>query len=131
MPPMPARTLPWPVLALGDGLAIIAFILVGLSRHNAFTTSVFLRNAVPFLVLWFLAGLMFRAYSHPGLTTLIVTWAIGVPVAVLARSLGLGHPTGVRFFEFLGVTLLMTAVFVVFEAEGISREQRHQPGIFL
>jgi hypothetical protein len=100
------------VLALGDGLALVAFILVGLSRHNAFTTAVFVRNAVPFLVIWPLAGLMFKAYSRPGVTTLLVTWAVGVPIAVLARSMALGHPTGGRFFEFLGVTLLMTAIFV-------------------
>ncbi len=107
-----SRSLPWPVLAAGDALALVAFILVGLSRHHAFSTYLFMRNAVPVLGAWFALSPFLKTYRKPGLRSLLLTWAIAVPIAVAARSLYLGQPTGGRFFVFLGVSLLMTGLFV-------------------
>jgi hypothetical protein len=109
---MPERSAPW-VLAVGDALALLAFVLVGLTNHRSGVTAEGIaRNLGPILAVWAAAALAFGAYRRPGLRTFVLTWAVSVPVAVSLRALWLGHPTGSAFVTFLAVTFAMTLIFV-------------------
>lgn len=108
-----ARVLPAPMLAVADALALLAFVLAGLSRHSSgITVSGVARDAGPILVAWIVLSPLLRTYSRPGWRTLLVTWAVAVPAGVVIRTLWLGHPSGVRLLTFLMVTMVFTALFL-------------------
>jgi hypothetical protein len=101
-------------LAVGDGLALIVFVVVGVLNHDgAVTPGLVLRTAVPLLGAWYAAALLAGAYRRPGLLTLFLTWLPAVPVAVLIRSFVAGGPWGGELAVFLGVALAFTMLFVL------------------
>lgn len=103
---------PW-MLAAGDVLAVLAFTLAGLANHRSgVTLDGFVRNAGPILLVWAAAAVPLRTYTRPGVRSFLPTWAVAVVGGVSLRTLWLGHPTGVRFLTFLGVTAAMTLLFV-------------------
>ncbi|MEX0753715.1 MAG: DUF3054 domain-containing protein [Actinomycetota bacterium] len=103
-----------PVLAVGDALALIAFVLLGLRSHDASSTAAAVaRTAVPLVGAWFAIALVAGTYRQPGRRTLVLTWAVSVPVAVAVRTLVLGHPSGTDLVVFLAVTLAMTGVLLM------------------
>lgn len=109
-PPQP----PAVVLAAADALALIVFVVAGIrSHHEVGALDLFLRNAVPLLSAWFLVATMAGAYRTPGLRTLLITWIIAVPTGLIARSLWVGSPTGVRLLVFLGIGLVFTGLFLL------------------
>ena len=101
-------------LAVADALALAAFVLGGVgSHHDTGAVAAFLRNAVPLEIAWFVVGSVAGAYRRPGLRTLVWTWGIGVPLGLLARTLWVGSPAGVRLLTFLGVGLAFTFVLLL------------------
>ncbi len=109
---MSART--GTILRVADILALIAFVLVGIRSHYGREMPVvFLRNAVPLLVAWFVVAVPVGTYRRPSPRSLAVTWVLAVPIGLVARSFILGSPTGSRLATFLGVGLAFTLLFLV------------------
>ena len=98
-----------------DALALVAFVLVGLrSHHEGGATGVFLRNAVPLVVFWFLAAFVLKTYRRESLRALVLNWAIAVPVALLVRTWIVGSPTKpARVALFLAVGMVFTLLFLL------------------
>lgn len=102
------------LLASADGLALMVFVLVGMrSHHEVGALDLFLRNAVPLEVAWFAVAAVVGAYRRPGSRTLLCSWVVAVPTGLLARSLWVGSPTGVRLPTFVGVGLVFTLPFLL------------------
>jgi hypothetical protein len=99
---------------VADGVALIAFVLVGIrSHHEIGALDLFLRNAVPLEVAWFAVAAVTGAYRRPALRTLLWTWIVAVPVALIVRTLWVGSPTGLRLLSFLGIGLAFTLLFLL------------------
>ena len=102
------------VLIAVDALALVMFVLVGLrSHHEGGVPAIFVRNALPLSVAWFVTAAVVGTYRRPGLRTLLLTWIVAVPVALVARSIWVGSPTGSRLSVFLGVGLAFTLLFLL------------------
>jgi hypothetical protein len=107
------RPSPVPV-AIADAIALVVFVLVGIrSHHEIGALDAFFRNAVPLEGMWFAVAVVSGAYRRPGLRSLLWTWVVAVPVALVVRSLWVGSPTGVRLLTFLGVGLAFTLLFLL------------------
>jgi len=104
---------PW-VLAVIDGVAILAFTIAGVVSHRgALPPSALAEDALPLLAGWFAASVLFRLYSHRTPRALLLTWAVGIPVGVLARAAALGRLDEPRQLAFLLTTLTLSLVFVL------------------
>jgi hypothetical protein len=102
------------VLALSDAVAILLFAVVGLVSHRGgISASGLARDALPLLAGWFAAALLFRTYRGRSLRTLLLAWAVGVPLGVALRALVLGRSPDGRQAAFLGVALVFTLLFVL------------------
>lgn len=101
------------VLALADALALLSFVAVGLRSHRiGAIAEVAARNAVPLAVVWVAVSLAVGTYRRRDLATLAITWAISVPIALLARTWWVGSPQGERVAVFVAVGLLFTMLFL-------------------
>jgi hypothetical protein len=108
-----AQAGPAPLLPVADGVAIVAFATVGLLSHDhALSAAGYLRDALPRLGGWFAAALAFGAYRRPSRSTLLATWALGVPAGILVRALVLGRDLDGGQAVFLGIALAFTLLFV-------------------
>lgn len=101
------------VLAVADGLALLAFVAVGLRSHRlGAVAEVAARNAVPLAVTWILVSALVATYRRRDVASLVITWAIAVPVALLVRTWWVGSPQGGRIVVFLVVGLVFTLLFL-------------------
>jgi len=99
---------------VADALALVTFVLAGIrSHHEIGALDLFLRNAVPLEVVWFAVAAVTGAYRRPGTRTLLWTWLVAVPVALIVRTLWVGSPTGFRLLTFLGIGLAFTLLFLL------------------
>lgn len=100
--------------ALIDGVAILAFTIVGVVSHRgALPPAALAKDALPLLGGWFLAALVFRLYSRHTTRAFLVTWAVGIPLGVLVRAAALGRLDEPRQLAFLVTTLILSLVFVL------------------
>jgi hypothetical protein len=116
----------WPFV-VADGLALLAFVLVGLRNHHEATVAeAFWRNAIPLVVTWAAAAWLLGTYRRPSIAALVKTWLVAVPIAVVVRSVWVGSPTGGRLFVFLGVAMAFTLLFLLAgrSAIGLGRRLR-------
>ncbi len=101
------------VLVAADGLALLAFVAVGLRSHGiGAIAEVAARNAIPFAVAWVAVGLVVGTYRRRDVRSLVVTWVVAVPSALLVRTWWVGSPTGGRIVVFVAVGLAFTALFL-------------------
>ena len=101
-------------LALSDAAALVLFAVVGLVSHDGGVSAAGLaRDALPLLAGWFAAALLFRTYRRRSLRTLLLAWAVGVPLGVVLRALVLGRAFDGREATFLAVSLVFTLLFVL------------------
>ena len=101
-------------LALADAAALVLFSVVGLLSHDGAVSAAGLaRDALPLLTGWFAAALLFRTYRGRSVRTLLLAWAVGVPLGVALRALVLGRAFEVREAAFLAVALAFTLLFVL------------------
>jgi len=108
-PPRP----PW-IVAVADGMAILAFTIIGVVSHRgALPPSALAEDALPLLGGWFAAALAFHLYGRPTRRALLLTWAVGIPVGVLVRAAVLGRLDEPRQLAFLATTLVLSLVFVL------------------
>lgn len=101
-------------VALATDLAALgAFVLVGVrSHHEAATSTVFLRTAIPLGGAWLTVAALVRTYRHPTIRRLVRTWSIAVPVGVILRALWVGSE-GPRVLVFLVVAMAFTLLFLL------------------
>ncbi len=106
-------------LALGDVVALMLFIAVGLANHDMTENLVadVLRIGAPFLIGWFVAALAVGAYS-PAFTLeprtfmlrSALAWVIGIGLALLLRNTVFGEDWSLVFaiiaYVFNGLFLL-------------------------
>ena len=94
-------------------MAILVFVTIGLLAHGrGLGPAGYARDALPFLGCWFAAALACGLYARPGAWRLALTWAVGVPAAVLVRALVLGRQLGGSEAAFLAVSLIMIGILV-------------------
>jgi DUF3054 family protein len=108
-------------LAALDGLALVAFTVVGVANHDhGLPADALARVGLPLLVAWFLTAWAVGTYRRPGLRTMVLAWAIAVPVGALVRTAIAGGPWGGEFLVFLGVALAFTLLFLLL-GRGLAR----------
>jgi Protein of unknown function (DUF3054) len=126
------RRIPLPV---ADALALTLLVLAGIVEHDegSNVVTLFLRNAVPLLASWFVVARFTGVYRRPGLRTLLLTWAIAVPLGLLLRTVWVGSPSGGELAVFLGIGLGFTLLFVLagrLATGGLARRGAHStPGV--
>jgi hypothetical protein len=97
-----------------DGLALLAFVVTGVWRHRGdASVGEVARTALPFLGSWFVLSPFLRTYARPGWRTLVLTWAVAVPAAVIVWALLRGEPWNGDLLVFLGVALAFTLLFLL------------------
>ena len=102
------------VLALADALALLSFVAVGLRSHRlGAIAEIAARNAVPLAVAWVVVALAAGTYRRRDLASLVLTWVLAVPAALLVRTWWVGSPQGSRIAVFLGVGLAFTLLFLL------------------
>src|SRR5262245_44124250 len=102
------------LLPLAHALGILTFATVGLLSHDhTLSVAGYARDALPVLVGWFAAALVFGAYRRPSTRTLLLTWIVGVPLGILGRALVLGRDLDGGQAVFLGISLAFTLLFVL------------------
>lgn len=107
----PGASAAWLIVA--DALALILFVVVGLRSHRiGAVPEVAARNAIPLAIAWVVVALAVGTYRRGDVRSLALTWAIAVPVALLARTWWVGSPTGERIAVFVGVGLAFTLLFL-------------------
>jgi len=96
-----------------DAVALLSFVVVGVSQHHARFLPGLLRTAIPLLVAWFLVGLLVGAYRRVGWTTMLVTWLVATPLGLVARSVVRGGPWGDGLLEFGAIAMGFTLLFLI------------------
>jgi len=100
-------------LAVVDAVALLTFVGVGLRSHRlGAIVEIAVRNLVPLAVTWASVSLVVGTYGRRDLASLVLTWAIAVPAALLARTWWVGSPQGGRVALFVAVGLAFTALFL-------------------
>jgi hypothetical protein len=96
--------------------------VIGVLTHDA-TLTAFIRDLLCFLGAWFAVAAAVRLYTRGGRWRLVVTWLVGVSLAVLVRAAIVGRWPD----AFYGVALGFTALFVVLTRSLLSsRLQSHR-----
>ncbi len=112
MPRPPFRPSPRAAATI-DAVALLAFVVIGVSQHHAAFLPGLLRTAIPLLVAWFVIGLAIGVYRRVGWTTMLVTWVVAVPFGLLARSVVRGGPWGRGLLEFGAIAMGFTLLFLI------------------
>lgn len=100
-------------LAVVDAVALLTFVAVGLRSHRiGAIAEVAARNAVPLAVTWIVVCVVVGTYRRRDVSSLVITWAIAVPVALVVRTWWVGSPQGWRIVVFLAVGLAFTLLFL-------------------
>jgi hypothetical protein len=96
-----------------DVAALLVFVTVGLLNHQGgISLWDFVRDAVPFIGCWLLAGGAFDLYKRPRAGALVGTWLVGVTGGVLLRALTHWHVEGDDAVFFV-VALCFALLFVL------------------
>ncbi len=105
------------LLAAGDVLALVAFLIVGLANHDR-TSDLLTEGArigLPFVIGWFTAAVALGAFAlwrGPRALMLrsVLAWAIGIALALLLRNTVFGSQFSLVFaiiaYVFTGLFLL-------------------------
>lgn len=102
------------MLAIADAVALLSFVAVGLRSHRiGAIAEIAARNAVPLAVAWVVVAFAVGTYRRRDLVSLVLTWALAVPAALLVRTWWVGSPQGSRIAVFLGVGLAFTLLFLL------------------
>jgi hypothetical protein len=96
-----------------DAVALLTFVVIGVSQHHAAFLPGLFRTAIPLIVAWFAVGLVVGAYRRVGWTTMLVTWVVAVPLGLLGRSVIRGGPWGRGLLEFGAIAMGFTLLFVI------------------
>jgi hypothetical protein len=115
-------------LAFVDAVALLTFVAVGLRSHRiGAIVEVAARNAVPLAAMWIAVSLVIGTYRRRDLSSLMVTWVIAVPIALLLRSWWVGSPQGGRLGVFVSVGLAFTLLFLLIGRGIVAASTRSRP----
>lgn len=102
------------LVPITDALALVVFVGVGIAQHDeGGVPALFVRNALPLLLAWFVVAQLTGLYRRPRRGVLLLTWAVAVPAALLIRTAWVGSPHGAQIVVFLGVGLAFTLAFLL------------------
>lgn len=105
------------LLAVGDALALMAFLVVGLANHDR-TSDLFTEGArigLPFVIGWFTSAIALGAYAlrrgrRAFLLRSALAWTVGIAIALLLRNTLFGSQFSLVFaiisYVFTGIFLL-------------------------
>ncbi len=111
---MRAVRLSAPAAAVVDGVALVAFVLVGAAEHGeGLALGALVRTGLPLLAAWAVAAAVLGTYRRPGWGSLGLTWAVAVPLGLVLRSVIRGGPWGRGLLIFGGVAMGFTLLFLV------------------
>jgi hypothetical protein len=99
---------------IADAVALLVFVVAGIrSHHEVGALDLFLRNAVPLEVAWFVVSAVAGTYRRSGFRSLLWTWVVAVPLGLIVRSIWVGSPTGSRLLVFVVIGLAFTLLFLL------------------
>jgi hypothetical protein len=108
LPPLRARA-----LAVLDGVAILAFTVLGILTHRgALPPSALAEDALPLLAGWYAAAAVLGLYREPAVRVFLLTWGCGLTAGVLLRAAILGRLGEARQLAFLATTLVLGLAIV-------------------
>jgi hypothetical protein len=100
------------VALVADAVALVAFVLIGVRSHTgAFPARDLVENLLPLVAAWACVAALLGTYRRPGLRTLMITWAVAVPIGLTVRTWWVGSFD--RFPAFLAVGMVFTLLFLV------------------
>jgi hypothetical protein len=115
-------------LAIADAIGLLAFVAVGLRSHRiGAIAEIAARNLVPLTVAWIVVALVAGTYRRRDLFSLVLTWAVAVPTALLVRTWWVGSPQGGRIAVFLGVGMAFTLLFLLIARGLVAALTRTRP----
>jgi len=97
---------------IGDVVAILVFLLFGVSSHHEDAVSRFLTLAVIFEGAWVGTAWAIGTYRPLSNACLAANLAIAIPIGVLIRVAVVGSLTAGEIFTFAVVALLFASIFV-------------------
>ena len=99
-------------LLIGDVVAILVFLLFGISSHHEDALTRFLTLAVIFVGAWVGTAWAIGTYRPVSNARLIANLAIAIPMGVLLRVAVVGSLTAGQIFTFAIVALVFASIFV-------------------
>src|SRR6476620_11855406 len=97
---------------IGDVVAILVFLLFGISSHHEDAVSRFLTLAVIFVAAWVGTAWAIGTYRPVSNGRLVTNLAIAIPIGVLLRVAVVGSLTAGEICTFALVALLFASIFV-------------------
>jgi hypothetical protein len=99
-------------VVVGDVIALLAFLAIGLDRHAENDVKRYVALAAIFVGSWLVTAWLVGAYRPVTNTGLVLTLVLAVPLAVLIRAAIVRTWTVAEIGTFAAVALLFCAVFV-------------------
>lgn len=100
--------------ALTDAAGLLVFTAVGIAMHGAgFGAMPILRNVVPILGIWFLLAPVTGIYRQTGWRSLVIHWAVALPLAVVARQWWVGRLFSRATVAFLIASMILTLAILL------------------
>lgn len=97
---------------IGDVVAILVFLLFGISSHHEDAVSRFLTLALIFVGAWVGTAWAIGTYRPVSNGRLIANLAIAIPIGVLLRVAVVGSLTAGQILTFAIVALVFASIFV-------------------
>lgn len=97
---------------VGDVVALLAFLVIGLDRHADNASGRFLALAAIFIGAWLVTAWRAGAYRPPTNARLVLTLVVAVPLAVVIRATFVRTWSAGEIATFMAVALLFCALFV-------------------
>jgi hypothetical protein len=99
-------------VAVGDVIALLVFLAIGLDRHAENDVQRYLALAAIFVGSWLVTAWLVGTYRPVTNTGLVLTLVLAVPLAVLIRAAIVRTWTIGEIATFAGVALLFCAVLI-------------------
>ena len=99
-------------LLIGDVVAILVFLLFGISSHHEDAASRFLTLALVFVGAWVGTAWAIGTYRPASNARLVANLAIAIPIGVLLRVAVVGSLTAGQILTFAIVALVFASIFV-------------------
>jgi Protein of unknown function (DUF3054) len=112
MRPLTDRSTRARAVMVGDLVALLGFLAVGIERHTGNLSARYLSLAAIFLGSWLVVAWRVGTYRPIGNARLAMTLAIAVPLAATMRAVTVGAWTTGEVLTFMIVALFFCAAFV-------------------